>query len=81
MPCAAEKGPAPHPQPAPSPLSPWVPVGTTGVIRRAERNSDIVAERQVAVVMIPAERYALEWLRPLAPDELRARLGVGVVHG
>ena len=28
---------------APSPLPPWVPVGTTGVIRRAERNSEIVA--------------------------------------
>src|SRR4029450_13150603 len=28
---------------APSPLHPWMPVGTTGVIRRAERNSEIVA--------------------------------------
>jgi PAS domain S-box-containing protein len=66
---------------APSPLAPWVPVGTTGVIRRAERNSDIVAEREVAVVMIPAERYAAVWLRPLRPEQLRERLAVRLVPG
>ena len=59
---------------APSPLPPWVPVGTTGVIRRAERNSEIVAEREVDVVMIPGELYARAWLRPLRVDELAARL-------
>ena len=59
---------------APSALSPWVPVGTTGVIRRGERNSDIVAERDVEVIMIPGERYVAGWLRPLRPDQLRQRL-------
>ena len=59
---------------APSPLPAWVPVGTTGVIRRAERNSDIVAEHDVDVVVIPGERYARWWLRPLRPEELAARL-------
>jgi hypothetical protein len=59
---------------APSALSPWVPVGTTGVIRRAERNSEIVAERQVDVIMIPGERYVTAWLRPLRPAELLERL-------
>ncbi len=59
---------------APSPLPPWVPVGTTGVIRRAERNSEIVAERDVEVIMIPGELYARAWLRPLRADELAARL-------
>ena len=59
---------------APSPLPPWVPVGTTGVIRRAERNSEIVAEREVDVIMIPGELYARAWLRPLRVDELAARL-------
>jgi hypothetical protein len=59
---------------APSPLPPWVPVATTGVIRRAERNSEIVAEREVDVVMIPGELYARAWLRPLRTDELAARL-------
>jgi hypothetical protein len=59
---------------APSALPPWVPVGTTGVIRRAERNSEIVAEREVEVIMIPGELYARAWLRPLRVDELAARL-------
>ncbi len=59
---------------APSPLAPWVPVGTTGVIRRAERNSEIVAERDVDVIMIPGELYARAWLRPLRVDELALRL-------
>jgi hypothetical protein len=51
-----------------------VPVGTTGVIRRAERNSEVVAERTVDVIVIPGELYAREWLRPLRVDELLARL-------
>ena len=59
---------------ATSPLPPWVAVGTTGVIRRAERNATIVAEREVDVIMIPGERYAMTWLRPLRPSELRERL-------
>jgi hypothetical protein len=64
---------------APSPLPPWVPVGTTGVIRRAERNSEIVAERDVEVIMIPGELYARAWLRPLRVDELAARLHPSVM--
>lgn len=64
---------------APAPLSAWVPVGTTGVIRRAERNSRIVAEQEVDVIMIPGERYAASWLRPLRPAELRDRLRAGAV--
>ena len=59
---------------APSRLPAWVPVGTTGVIRRAERNSDIVAVEDVEVVVIPGEVYARAWLRPLSPAELVARL-------
>jgi hypothetical protein len=49
-------------------------VGTTGVIRRAERNSEIVAERDVEVIMIPGELYARAWLRPLRAQDLAARL-------
>jgi hypothetical protein len=64
---------------APSPLPPWVPVGTTGVIRRAERNSEIVAEREVDVIMIPGELYARAWLRPIPVEELAERLRRGVV--
>jgi hypothetical protein len=59
---------------APSPLPPWVPVGTTGVIRHAERNSEIVAEQEVVVIAIPGERYARSWLRPLRVDELARHL-------
>jgi hypothetical protein len=60
---------------APSALSPWVPVATTGVIRGAERNSEVVAVQAVDVVIIPGERYATNWLRPLGPAQLRALLG------
>ncbi len=64
---------------APMPLPAWVPVGTTGVIRRAERNSEIVAERAVDVIMIPGELYARAWLRPIPVEELAARLRGPVV--
>ena len=64
---------------APMPLPPWVPVGTTGAIRRAERNSEIVAELVVDVIMIPAELYARAWLRPIPVDELATRLRSPVV--
>jgi len=59
---------------APSALPPWVPVGTTGVIRRAERNSEIVADRAIDVIMIPGELYARAWLRPMTAAGLGARL-------
>jgi hypothetical protein len=64
---------------APSPLPPWVPVGTTGVIRRAARNSEIVAQNEVDVIMIPGELYARAWLRPLRVEELVERLHPTVV--
>ncbi len=63
---------------APSSLNPWVPVATTGVIRGAERNSEIVAAQAVDVVIIPGERYATDWLLPLGPAQLRALLGARV---
>jgi hypothetical protein len=58
-----------------------VPVGTTGVIRGAERNSEVVAVQDVEVVMIPAELYAREWLRPLGPEQLRMLLAPRAVAG
>jgi hypothetical protein len=60
---------------APAPLAPWVPFGTTGVIRRAERNSEVVAARAVDVVMIPGEVYQRAWLRPLSAADLVSRFG------
>jgi hypothetical protein len=53
----------------------WVPVGTTGVIRRAERNADITVDRDVEVLMIPAECYVREWFRPYDADEIVEALG------
>jgi hypothetical protein len=59
-------------------LHPWVPVGTTGVIRRAERNAEVVAEREVEVLVIPAAAFARSWSRPMEVEELVARLGQAV---
>jgi hypothetical protein len=59
---------------AAAPLHPWVPVGVTGAVRRAGRNSAIVAEQPVEVVMVPAQLFVRAWLRPLSPEQLRARL-------
>jgi hypothetical protein len=53
----------------------WVPVGTTGVIRRAERNADIAVDRDVEILMIPAECYLREWFRPYDADEIVEALG------
>jgi HEAT repeat protein len=52
---------------------PWVPIGTTGVIRRAERNSEVFADEAVDVIMIPGELYARAWFRPYSPDQSRSR--------
>ncbi len=59
---------------SPSPLHPWIPVGTTGAVRRAGRNSDVVAKQQVEVLMVPGPLYVRSWLRPLRPEHLRAQL-------
>lgn len=58
-----------------APLHPWVPVGVTGAVRRSPRNAEIVAEREVEVLMIPSEEFVDEWLRPLTPGQLRDLLG------
>jgi hypothetical protein len=51
-------------------LPPWVPVGTTGVIRRAERNGDVTAEQDLDLLVIPGDRYVRTWFRPCAAAEL-----------
>lgn len=50
----------------------WVPVGVTGVVRRAERNSDIVAEGPLDVLVIPAAVFLREWFHPYTVAELPA---------
>jgi hypothetical protein len=42
----------------------WIPIGVTGVVRRAERNSTVVAAEAGEVLMIPGELFAREWFRP-----------------
>ena len=60
---------------AQSAWSPWVPVGITGAIRRAGRNADIVAERDVDVLMVPGRLYVGSRLWPLSPEALARTLG------
>lgn len=52
----------------------WVPVGITGVVRRAERNSLIVALAPVEVLMIPGELFVRAWFHPYRPEELAGAL-------
>lgn len=60
---------------------PWVPVGVTGAVRKAPRNGEIVAERDVEVLMIPSEEFVAAWLRPLESHQLRERLARGSAGG
>ena len=53
------------------PLHPWLPIGVTGVVRGAERNAAVVAETEVDVLAIPAERYLADWFKPYTADQLR----------
>jgi hypothetical protein len=53
----------------------WLPVGITGVVRRAERNSTVVAVAPVEVVMIPGELFVREWFHPYEEHEVTDLLG------
>jgi hypothetical protein len=50
--------------------APWIPIGVTGVVRRAERNSTVIATEPGEVLMIPGELFAREWFRPYEEGEL-----------
>ena len=50
-------------------VPPWIPIGVTGVVRRAERNSTVVAAETGEVLMIPGELFAREWFRPYEQAE------------
>jgi hypothetical protein len=56
---------------APFPVYPWIPLGTTGVIRGAPRNADVVAERSVKLLMIPREIYLRYWHHTYTIEEIR----------
>ena len=51
-------------------VSPWTPIGVTGVVRRAERNSTVVATESGEVLMIPGELFVREWFRPYEQGEI-----------
>ena len=46
---------------APFAVPAWVPVGITGVIRGAARNSDVYAERAMEFLAIPKETFLAHW--------------------
>ena len=47
----------------------WIPIGVTGVVRRSERNSTVVASEPGEALMIPGELFAREWFRPYGQGE------------
>lgn len=49
----------------------WMPLGTTGVIRGDIRNADVLAERNISLLMIPKEIYLRYWYAPYTPLELK----------
>ena len=51
-------------------VPPWIPIGVTGVVRRAERNSTVVTAEPGDALMIPGELFAREWFRPYEPGDL-----------
>jgi hypothetical protein len=52
----------------------WLPVGSTGVIRGAQRNASIYATSDLALLAIPQAVYLNAWHRPYQRAELVARL-------
>lgn len=58
----------------PLPVAPWALLGTTGVIRGAVRNADVVALQDTFLLMIPKSVYLQYWYAPYTPEELRPLL-------
>ncbi len=56
----------------PAPHHAWLPMGVTGVVRGAERNARVSADRDVEVIAIPADVFLAEWFRPYEVSALRA---------
>jgi hypothetical protein len=52
----------------------WLPLGSTGVIRGAQRNASIAATSELVLLVIPHSVYLNAWHRPYQPAELIARL-------
>ena len=58
----------------PEELHPWLPIGVTGVVRGAERNAAVIADADVEVLAIPAERFLADWFRPVHVRRAPTRL-------
>lgn len=52
----------------------WMPLGSTGVIRGALRNANVIAEQTVSALMIPKDVYLRHWHTTYTIAELRQRL-------
>ena len=52
----------------------WLPVGSTGVIRGAQRNASIYTTCDLTLLVIPQAIYLNAWHRPYQRAELVARL-------
>jgi len=51
------------------PAKAWVPLGNTGVIRGSERNAEVVARREVALIVIPKQVYLEHWYKKYTVEE------------
>jgi hypothetical protein len=49
----------------------WFPVGSTGVIRGADRNAHVIASQRINVLIIPKEVYLRHWYWPYTFQEVR----------
>ena len=59
-------------------VQPWMLLGMTGVIRGAERNSSIVAERGLQVLIIPKSTYLTCWHHTLSLEAFRTAIAQAV---
>jgi hypothetical protein len=57
----------------------WMPLGNTGVIRGDVRNADVVAEKDITLLIIPKEIYLRYWYAPYSADELGKLLSSNVL--
>ena len=58
----------------------WMPLGMTGVVRGAERNATIVAERRIQVLMMPKTTYLTFWHHTYDLEEFQAVIAEAVAE-
>ena len=59
-------------------VQPWMLLGMTGVVRGAERNATVVAERGLQVLMIPKTTYLTYWHHTLSLQEFQTAIAYAV---